>query len=397
MSSKIKRLTPEQINLIPAHLEKWKNIALSTERLDRGRAEQIINSAYELIEYQPPTIFFFDSPQAAYHFVLGQTEQQLDDLFDEISNKQLEDKWLSAIEGKLTAQELQNLYDETKSQPDSELESWYKKFQDKIYTQIDFKSINRQLELINKQINWGATIWTWGGLDYQFDRYIWDKFNESERNILHKYLGGNLHRSFRPIATISNSLCTLDYYVSNFDLDLNRDDWHKFKSLFQLGNSIFPRHKFCLICDRPTELHFDSKYRLHTEGKLAIRFADDTGFYSQRGTTLPPKYGKVDPENWQAKWLLEETNPSLRAALVIGLGCSRLSNQLPVTIVDRWQNYLLIRIDASNDFKLCYLLRIDNSIDAIHYGIEIPEDLPTVRQAADCINWDIFDSDFVFP
>ena len=73
MSSKIVRLTLEQIDLIPAHIEKWKNIALSTERLDRDRAEQIINFAYELIGYQPPKILFFDSPLAAYHFVLGQT------------------------------------------------------------------------------------------------------------------------------------------------------------------------------------------------------------------------------------------------------------------------------------------------------------------------------------
>lgn len=48
MSSKIDRLTSEQIDLIPAHIEKWKYIALSTERLDRDRAEQAIDSAYEL-------------------------------------------------------------------------------------------------------------------------------------------------------------------------------------------------------------------------------------------------------------------------------------------------------------------------------------------------------------
>ncbi|MEM7592099.1 MAG: hypothetical protein AAF383_11380 [Cyanobacteria bacterium P01_A01_bin.83] len=180
MSSKIENLTSKQIDLIPTHIEKWKNIALSTEKLDRQQAEQIINSAYELIEYQPPIILFFDSPIAAYNFVLGQTEQQLQALFDETSSKQLDDKWLSAIEGKLTEQELQNLYDETKSQPDSELISWYKKFQDKIYTQIDFRSINRQLELINKQISWGATIWTWGGIDDQFDLYIWNEFNKLE-------------------------------------------------------------------------------------------------------------------------------------------------------------------------------------------------------------------------
>ncbi|MEM7592098.1 MAG: DUF6745 domain-containing protein [Cyanobacteria bacterium P01_A01_bin.83] len=163
-----------------------------------------------------------------------------------------------------------------------------------------------------------------------------------------------------------------------------------------MGNSIFLRHQLCIVCDRPTELHFDSEYRF-AEDKLAMRFADDTGFYSYRGRTLPAKYGKISPTQWQAKWLLEETDSSIRAALVMGLGYSRLSNQLSVTKVDRWQNYLLIKVDFANNFKLCYLLRLNNSINGIDYAIEIPEDLPTVKQAADSINWDIFNSYFVFP
>lgn len=234
-------------------------------------------------------------------------------------------------------------------------------------------------------------------MEHQFDTYVWNKYTELQRDQLHSYLGGNLHRNTRIIAMIANRVCKLDYFISNFELMFDRDNWDRFKSLLQMSNYIFLREKLCVICDRPTHLNLDSEGELHAEGQLAIRFTDGTGFYSQHGRILPTKYGKILPEEWQAKWLLEETDPSLRSALVMGLGYSRLSNQLPVTKVDRWQNYLLIRVDTASNFKLCYLLRVDNSINGIDYGIEITEDLPTVKQAADSINWDIFNSDFVYP
>ncbi|MEY2833866.1 MAG: hypothetical protein RLZZ574_3125, partial [Cyanobacteriota bacterium] len=117
MSSKFEQLTNEQINLISSHVKKWEKIAISTERINREQAVEIVNSLYKMLEYKLPTVLFFDSPFAAYHFVLGQTKQQLDVLFGEAMIK-----------------------------PDFWLERWYENFGNGIYSQIDLQSIHTQLK-----------------------------------------------------------------------------------------------------------------------------------------------------------------------------------------------------------------------------------------------------------
>jgi hypothetical protein len=43
----IDQLTPEQEALIPIYIDKWKKIALSTERLDRQKANDAVVAAYQ--------------------------------------------------------------------------------------------------------------------------------------------------------------------------------------------------------------------------------------------------------------------------------------------------------------------------------------------------------------
>ncbi len=60
--SKIEKLTPEQEALIPVYREKWRQIALSTERLDRAKTESVIKAAYIAIGKPEPEVQFYSSP-----------------------------------------------------------------------------------------------------------------------------------------------------------------------------------------------------------------------------------------------------------------------------------------------------------------------------------------------
>ena len=70
--SLIEKLTPEQEALIPVYREKWRAIALSTERIDREKAAEAVKAAYIAIDfgYEEPEIFFQDSPYAACKWML---------------------------------------------------------------------------------------------------------------------------------------------------------------------------------------------------------------------------------------------------------------------------------------------------------------------------------------
>ncbi|MEP0793021.1 hypothetical protein NDI44_00495 [Trichocoleus sp. DQ-A3] len=61
---KIEKLTPEQEALIPVYREKWRDIAYSTEPIDREKAAKAVKAVYILIELSEQEILFYDSPYA---------------------------------------------------------------------------------------------------------------------------------------------------------------------------------------------------------------------------------------------------------------------------------------------------------------------------------------------
>jgi hypothetical protein len=68
--SLIEKLTPEQEDLIPVIREKWRQIALSTEPINRQKVTQAVNAAYALIGEKEPKLLFFDSPYTAVNTVV---------------------------------------------------------------------------------------------------------------------------------------------------------------------------------------------------------------------------------------------------------------------------------------------------------------------------------------
>lgn len=63
--SQIHFFSPEQEALIPEYQEKWKQIYLSTEPIDRLRAEAAVKGAYAVMGQKEPEVVFCTSPRAA--------------------------------------------------------------------------------------------------------------------------------------------------------------------------------------------------------------------------------------------------------------------------------------------------------------------------------------------
>jgi hypothetical protein len=64
--SQLKFLTPEQEALIPGYQEKWRQVYLSTQPIDRVKAEAAVKAAYVVMGKKAPTeIIFCASPRAA--------------------------------------------------------------------------------------------------------------------------------------------------------------------------------------------------------------------------------------------------------------------------------------------------------------------------------------------
>lgn len=138
----------------------------------------------------------------------------------------------------------------------------------------------------------------------------------------------------------------------------------------------------------------DNENRLHAEGEPAISFADGYSLYSYHGVTLPEKYGIVHPNQWQSKWLLEETNAELRRVLRQGIGYDKICQDLQAIELDYWQEYTLLKIDVDIDIEQIYLLKMTCPSTGFLHVLRVPPDMNSAQNAIRWVNWGIDPEEF---
>lgn len=185
-----------------------------------------------------------------------------------------------------------------------------------------------------------------------------------------------------------------DFYISVLNGDRDPVKWRAFQLLVANCGWIYPFEKVCIVCDRPRILSFDSQHRLHAEGAPAIQFADGYSVYSYHGVTLPEKYGKLHPHEWQPQWLLEEKNAELRRVLIQGIGYDRICEQLAAVVLDTWQEYTLLKIDTTVDVEPIYLLKMTCPSTKFVHALRVPPDINSAREGIRWVNWGVDPEDF---
>ncbi|GAX45137.1 hypothetical protein NIES4075_61580 [Tolypothrix sp. NIES-4075] len=339
---KITKLTPEQEALIPVYRDKWRKIALSTERIDREKATEAVKEAYVVSGFNEPKIFFCDSPYAAFKNSFTQLDNPVHKYLRQHLNVPL---FRSSINMNLLNKLIIELQNELSK---------------KIWNQVYFQLCNQLEEQLNSLIE---------------SR----KFN-------------NLQYIEPELWACEASL--LDFCVSVLNYTFCQNECLIFQLLITNCGWIFPFENICIVCDRPSLLSFDNQNRLHAEGKPAIQFTDGYSLYAYHGVTLPEKYGKLHPHEWEAKWLLEEDNAELRRVLIQGIGYTRIIEELQATELDFYQEYTLLKIDNNIDIEPIYLLKMTCPSTEFIHVLRVPPDVKSAREAIRWVNWGIDPDEF---
>ncbi|MEH2404154.1 DUF6745 domain-containing protein [Nostoc sp.] len=338
--SLIEKLTLEQEALIPVYREKWRAIALSTERIDKDKAAEAVKAGYIAICKQEPEIIFCDSPYAGLKIVI---HKQLKHLLNSEFYNQL-------------------LY----------------KFTNELSSQVEWQ-LNNQLQL---QLLFMLPYLT----------------------ILEDILRDELKTQLQLITNLPSlwfkthlysSVCSwVDFYISILNCSYNQIKWQALQSLLEYCSWILPYEKICIVCDRPLHLRFDNQNILHAEGEPAIEFTDGYSLYSYHGVTLPEKYGKIHPQQWQAEWLLSEENAELRRVLIQGIGYARIYQELQAIELDFWKEYSLLKIDNDVDEEPIYLLKMTCPSTGFIHALCVPPNINSAREAIGWVNWGIEPQEF---
>ena len=305
--------------------QEWLSITLSTNPIDRQKAIEAIEYTYTVLGQEEPDIIFFHSPDAAMTWCSEDEDQQLGASLRE----QLFPSKKSILEEYLDAALKE-------SQPDREFERGLVK---------------------------------------------WDADSQE------RCPGSS------PIVTpadLADVLSITQLLVSHSGRMLEAEEQERWRCLNQLIEHcgwLFLFEKGCLVCDRPTKLSLDNQQRLHAEGEPAIEFPDGYHLYSYHGVTLPEKYGKLHPNQWQPQWLLEENNAELRRVLIQGIGYARICQDLQATQLDSWAEYTLLKIDNDADIEPIYLLKMTCPSTGFIHALRVPPNIQSAREAIRWINW----------
>ncbi len=372
MSYKINKLTPEQEALIPFYREKWRNIALSTERIDRRKAAEAVKEVYALCGLEQPEIYFCESPYEAMSKTLPQLEylmiQPIHLGFLRIRSSVSK---LFALKSKL---DLDNAANKRPSDVNIHIHTTL------YYQFISYmKAIEQQLQTDIADV-----------VELQIDANLSELYHQ-----LQIQLGKDYDSNFIPAVTFCSYCSWFDFWNSVLNYTADQNLSQIFQSLAESCGWIFAYKRVAVVCDRPTKLSFDSQNRLHAEGEPAIEFADGYSLYIYHGVTLPEKYSQLHPSQWEASWLLEEKNAELRRVLIQGIGYARIVEQLQASELDSYQEYRLLKISNEIDVEPIYLLKMTcPSTEKIHV-LRVPPDVKSAREAIAWVNWGIAPEEFV--
>ena len=439
--TKIERLTPEQLALIPVYRDKWRAINLSTEPIDRQKARTAVRDVYALMGKTEPEVRFFSSPNAGKLELLAQPPRQVarqlgapllmmplsSELREELQ-KQIEEPLYQQLEVKLQLGEdlqprfslmalvMQQLNSQLSQQEQQKLEQLQEQLREQLLSYYLWEQHQQTLrEQLGKQpggqllVQLGDSLWN------NLAEPLWKQLGEPVlEQIVHQPLiqecSEQLKQQFHPwfqmvdgmglmysllrpdLETFSAS--AIDFCISVLKCQHDPRKWSALQSLIANCGWVFPFEKTCLIYDRPTKLSFDNENRLHGEGEPAIQFADGYSLYAYEGVTLPEKYGRVHPHQWRSQWLLLEHNAELRRVLIQGIGYARICQELQAIELDTWREYTLLRIDNDVDVEPIYLLKMTCPSTGYIHALRVPPDIQSAREAIRWTNWGVDPEDF---
>jgi hypothetical protein len=234
--SLIEKLTPQQEALIPIYREKWRKIALSTERIDKEKAVAAVQAAYYAIDYEPPKVIFQDNPYAACNWMVKRLSPQF------IESYLYEPNSLSSLFSAHFFQEIaRQLSQQLGKQTHAQLMNF---FQYLVDDSFNHELVNDLLAQFSVQLN------------PKVNDYLW-------------WLEIQLNECFKPENYI-HWMTGFDFCLSVLNITYPHKTWQVFQSLIQECGWIFAYDDICIVCDRPLHIRFDHQNHLHGEGEPAI-------------------------------------------------------------------------------------------------------------------------------
>ena len=145
----------------------------------------------------------------------------------------------------------------------------------------------------------------------------------------------------------------------------------------------WPFPGFCVISERPSELHLDQVGRLHHNSDAALRFSDGFGVYMWHGTQIPQSWIN-EPDKVSGVEVLTTKNIEERRAGLEIFGCERVFRSAGARTIDKNENpqigeLLEVMTPHAGEERLRFLKVLCGT--GREFVLQVPPDLPTALAA----------------
>ncbi len=269
--NRIEKLTPDQLTLLPQQRDKWIKAGLSTEPANRQRAEEGVRKAYRAAGLEPPrVIIWLDSPLAGAY---GQALTGV--LLSELA-KRPQDQVGTQVWDQVWTQ----VRDQVRTQVG-----------DQVWTQVGDQVRAQVGTQVGDQVrNWGS------GLVSGYYQHVWSAWFDTMRQV----------------------------GVQNLE------PWEGMQEIAESAGWIWVYRSFCILTERPVELHRDAQGRLHNESGPAVLYRDGFGVWAWHGVRVPQDMIETD---WSVDQILREPNSEIRRCAIEKIGWDRLVDSMGLTPV----------------------------------------------------------------
>ncbi len=401
--SQIHFLTPEQEALIPEYQQKWRDVYLSTEPLDRDRASAAVKQAYRVIGKDEPEIIFCSSPSAALERLQSKVAKtEFPQEYEGIEHFSNEDKlrrftswWLKLLligfklnnkQKKARTKEISKIFGKLSKELYRALEQYVadivsnKMSIQEIVTQSFIGnnllfSESEQQKILSQEVRFKEKFSWLPGHGSIFIRSLKKRLASQIRfkviganhpdlaNTMQLGLSSMQELSFlatqNPIRMggLAISLIWLDFAASVLNYTCNQKNLSILKDLTQQCHWLFVNNEECFVGEHPRKIILDRDNQLHGDGESALELADGTPFYFYHRIPIPEKYGKFPCHLWNSQWVIEEELKPLKELLIREIGADRLCQELALVQVEAKGEYTLFRLDDEVKTEVIHILK----------------------------------------
>ena len=164
-------------------------------------------------------------------------------------------------------------------------------------------------------------------------------------------------------------------------------EWDVYRKTLNLG-LMYPLEGLCVVSGRPTEIHM-REGRLHKDGGMALKYADDWGLYVLNGVSVSKEIAETPAEKLSTDLFVTERNAEVRREILRKIGVERLVQKLEAKVIDKEGDYELLEVDLKGATGVWPCLKMKNPSIGVYHMEWVDVSCRTVSAALKWRNMDI--------